>query len=90
HDEASQMEVEPEWASHEEAVRNLRLALKTDAASFSNRLFLAEALARATAAERAEAVRIAEGLVAEAPSPARLVEELSLQEEAARDLRAWK
>ncbi|MGH9363806.1 MAG: hypothetical protein ACRD1B_00880 [Thermoanaerobaculia bacterium] len=90
HDEASQMEIEPEWASHEEAVRNLRLAVKTDAANFANRLFLAEALAPGAPAERAEAVRIAQGLVAESPSPARLVEELRLQEEAAGDLRAWK
>jgi hypothetical protein len=89
-DQASQMAVEPDWASRAEAVRNLRLAVKTDAANFANRLFLAEALAEGETAERAEAVRIAQGLIAESPSPARLVEELTLQEDAAKDLRAWK
>ncbi len=90
HDQAQQMAVEPAWASREDAVRNLRLAVKTDTANFANRLFLAEALARGAAAERAEAVQVARGLVSESPSPARLVEELRLQEEAAKDLRAWK
>jgi len=90
HDQASQMTIEPDWVSHEEAIRNLRLAVKTDAANFANRLFLAEALARGSAGERAEAVRIAQSLVAESPSPARLVEDLRVQEEAAKDLSAWK
>jgi len=89
-DQASQMAIEPDWASREEALRNLRLAVKTDAANFANRLFLAEALAEGEAAERVEAMRIAKGLVAESPSPARLVEELCLQEDAAKDLPAWK
>ena len=90
HDEASQMAVEPAWASHEEAIRNLRLAVKTDAANFANRLFLAEALARGEPSERSEAIRITASLMGESPSPARLVEELRLQEQASADRRAWK
>ena len=90
HDQAPRMQVETEWVSRDEAVRNLRLAIKADARNFANRLYLAEALARGTPAERAEAVRIAQGLVSDAPSPTRLVEELQIQTDAAADLRSWK
>jgi hypothetical protein len=90
HDRAPHMQAETDWVSREEALRNLRLAAKTDSASFANRLYLAEALALGSPAERAEAIRIAEGLVSDAPSPTRIVEELRLQREAAEDLRAWK
>jgi len=90
HDQAPRMQGETEWVSREEAIRNLRLAIKTDATNFANRLYLAEALARGTAAERAEAVRLAQGLVSDAPSPTRLVEELRIQADAAADLASWK
>jgi hypothetical protein len=90
HDQAPRMEAGTDWVSREEAVRNLRLALQTDAANFTNRLFLAQLLAGGSPAERTEAVRIAERLVAESPSPTRLIEDLRVQEEAARDLRGWK
>lgn len=90
HDQAPRMQFETEWVLREEAIRNLRLAWKTDASNFANRLYLAEALARGSAAERAEAVQIAKALVADAASPTRLVEDLRIQEDAAKDLRAWK
>jgi hypothetical protein len=90
HDQASVMAQNADWVSRAEALRNLRLAIGMDAPNFANRLFLAEALARGTAAERAEAVGLLERLVSEAPSPARLVEDLRSQEDAARDLAAWK
>jgi hypothetical protein len=90
HDRAPRMQSETEWVSREEALRNLRLAAKTDSANFANRLYLAEALAPGSATERAEAVRIAESLVSDAPSPTRIVEDLRLQKEAAEDLRLWK
>jgi hypothetical protein len=90
HDQAPRMQGETEWVSREEAIRNLRLAIKTDATNFANRLDLAEALARGTPAERAEAVRIARGVVSDAPSPTRLVEELRIQTDAASDLASWK
>ncbi len=78
------------WVSREEAVKNLRLAIQTNPANFVNRLFLAEALSEGTAAERAEAIQIADKLLADAPSPIHLVEELKIQEDARRDLEAWK
>ena len=90
HDQAPRMVAETDWISREEALRNLRLAIQTDAANFANRLFLAEALASGSPAERAEAVRLAKGLTADAPSPSRLIEELRLQEQAAKDLSSWK
>ena len=90
HDLAPRIQFESEWISRDEGIRNLRLALRTDPADFANRLYLAEALARGSVEERREAVSIVERLVTESPSPARLVEELRLQEDAARDLAAWK
>lgn len=90
HDQAPVMVENADWVSRAEALRNLRLAIGVDAANFTNRLFLAEALARGTAAERAEAVAVAQRLVSESPSPARLVEDLRTQEDAERDLAAWK
>jgi len=90
HDQAPRMQGEATWASRSEAIRYLRLALATDPANFGNRLFLAECLASGSAEEKKEAVGLAERLVAGAPSPTRLVEDLHLQSEAARDLRAWK
>jgi hypothetical protein len=90
HDRAPRMQSETEWVSREEALRNLRLASRTDSSNFANRLYLAEALAQGSASERTEAVRIAQSLASDAPSPNRIVEELRLQKEAAEDLRLWK
>jgi hypothetical protein len=90
HDQAPRMVAQTDWISREEALRNLRLAIQTDAGNFANRLFLAEALASGSPAERAEAVRLAKELTADAPSPSRLIEELRIQEQASKDLRAWK
>jgi hypothetical protein len=84
------MVVATEWISRPEAIRNLRLAVATDASNFANRLFLAEALAVGSPAEKSEAIGIVERLVKESPSPTRLIEELRLQEQAGNDLRAWK
>jgi len=90
HDQAPRMVAQTDWISRDEALRNLRLAIQTDPSNFSNRLFLAEALASGSSAERTEAVRLAKELTADAPSPSRLIEELRLQEQAAKDLRDWK
>jgi len=90
HDQAPRMVAQTDWISRDEALRNLRLAIQTDAGNFANRLFLAEALASGSPAERAEAVRIVKELAADAPSPSRLIEELRLQEQAAKDLSSWK
>ena len=78
------------WVSRAEGLRNLRLAVRTAPKNFVNRHFLAEALAADGSAGRAEAIRIEKELVADAPSPGHLVEDLSIQEEAKRNLLAWK
>lgn len=77
------------WVSRREALRNLKLAMEIDPRNFVNRRFLAEALAKGSAAERAEALRLARDLVADAPSPGHLVEELTIQEAVRRDLTEW-
>lgn len=78
------------WVSREEALKYLRLAVKAGPRNFANRHFLAEALHRGDAAEQAEALALEEALAADAPSPQRLVEELSMQELARQALEAWK
>jgi hypothetical protein len=77
------------WVSRAEGIRNLRLAVKTAPRNFVNRHFLAEALADGGPAAKSEAIRIEKDLVADAPSPGHLVEDLAIQEEAKRDLAAW-
>ncbi len=89
HDEAPVMVENADWISRADALKNLRLAIAVDAANFTNRLFLAEALSRGSASERAEAVALVQRLVSESPSPARLVEDLRIQEDARRDLASW-
>jgi tetratricopeptide (TPR) repeat protein len=89
HDRAPRIPFVTGWVSRGEAVRNLRLAVRAAPRNFVNRHFLAEALAGGSTAERTEAVRIEKELVADAPSPDHLIEDLAIQEEAKRDLRAW-
>ncbi|MEO8348923.1 MAG: hypothetical protein ABI610_08430 [Acidobacteriota bacterium] len=74
------------WVSRSEAIRNLRLAVRVAPENFVNRHFLAEALADQGAAGKAEAVRIEKEIVADAPSPGHLVEALSIQAEARKNL----
>jgi hypothetical protein len=78
------------WISKAEGLRNLRLAVRTAPKNFVNRHFLAEALAAGGPSGRAEAIRIEKEIVAEAPSPGHLVEDLAIQDEAERNLLAWK
>lgn len=79
------------WVSRDEALKYLRLAIKVGPRNFSNRHFLADALHHGgDAKDQAEAVALEEALVADAPSPQRLVEELSMQELARQNLEAWK
>lgn len=89
HDQAPRIPFLTGWVSREEALRNLRLAVKVNPRNFVNRHFLSEALAKGGRAERAEASRIARALVADAPSPMHLVEELKIQENARRNLEKW-
>jgi hypothetical protein len=90
HDQAPWIPFVTGWVSRDDAIRYLRLALKAEPRSLVNRLFLAEALWSGSAAEKAEAVRLAEGVVSGAPSPNRLVEELKTQNDARQDLQRWK
>jgi hypothetical protein len=78
------------WVSREKALENLRRAVTIHDRNFVNRHFLAEALADGGPAERAEAVQIEEKLAADSPSPGHLVEDLSIQEEARKNLTKWK
>ena len=90
HDQAPWIPYVTSWISRDEAVKNLRRAITVGPQSLINRLFLAEVLWSGSAAEKAESVRLAESVVASAPSPARLVEELKIQNDARRDLEKWK
>ena len=89
HDQAPWIPFLTGWVSRAEALRNLRLAVSVNARNFVNRHFLAEALARGNRSERTEAIRIERELVADAPDPGHLVEELAIQEEAQRNLTNW-
>ena len=90
HDQAPWIPFLTGWVSRRTAVKNLRLAVAVNARNFVNRHFLAEALARGGPAARAEATVIEEGLLAEVASPAHLVEELAIQDEARRNLATWR
>ena len=78
------------WVSRDEALRALRLAVDIEPRSIANRHYLAEALAKGNAAEKAEAVTLEEGILNESPSPLHLVEDLNVQELAKANLAAWK
>ena len=78
------------WVSRDKALENLRRAVAVNDRNFVNRHFLAEALADGSAAERSEAVGIEEKIVGDSPSPGHLVEDLSIQEEAKKNLKSWK
>lgn len=78
------------WVSRDDAVKYLRLAMQEDKRNFANRHFLAEALYRGDAKEKAEAIALEEALVADAPSPQHLIEEIKTQDDARRNLSAWK
>jgi len=90
HDEAPEIPFLTGWVSREEALKNLRLAVSIDGKNFANRHFLAEALAKGTPAEVAEAIAIEEKLLKDGPSPQHLVEDLFVQEQARADLEKWR
>jgi len=90
HHQAPKLPFLTPWVSREKALENLRRAVAVNDRNFVNRHFLAEALADGGAAERAEAVKIEEKIAVDAPSPGHLVEDLSTQEEAKKNLVQWK
>ena len=77
------------WASRKEALKNLKQAMEIGPRNFYNRLYWAEALHEYEASRRGEARQILEALVADTPSPAFLVEDLRVQEEAKALLSSW-
>ena len=77
------------WASREEALKNLRLGVKTAPNDFINRLYLAEAMWDYESSHRDEARKMLEKLVAAAPSPESSVEDQTTQEEARALLASW-
>ena len=78
------------WVSRDDAIKYLRQAMQITARNFANRHFLAEVLHRGDEKQQAEAVALEESIVADPPSPQRLVEDLSFQESARQNLAAWK
>ena len=90
HDQAPRIPLVTGWVSRDEAVRHLREAVRIAPRNLVNRHFLAEALAKGGAAEREEARALEREVVADAPSPDHLVEELALQEKAKKNLEGWK
>jgi len=78
------------WVSRDEALRALRLAVQVDPKAIANRHYLAMALWKGDAKEKAEALALEEGVVSESPSPVHLIEDLVLQDEARANLAAWK
>ncbi len=90
HDQAPWIPFVTGWVSSDEAVKSLRLAMQQNKRNFVNRHFLAEALYRGDAKAKAEAIALEEALAGGAPSPQHLIEELKIQEDARRNLAAWK
>lgn len=90
HDEAPKIPFVTWWVSRAEALTNLRRAVAVAPRNPINRHFLAEALARGSVSEKAEAVRLEEEVLATPPSSDHLVEELHVQEDAKRNLAFWK
>jgi hypothetical protein len=78
------------WVSREDALKYLRLAMQQNDRNFVNRHFLAEALWGGDANEKAEAIRLEEALVNDAPSPQHLIEDLAIQGSARKNLADWK
>ncbi|MEP7132227.1 MAG: hypothetical protein ABI914_03620 [Acidobacteriota bacterium] len=88
HDQAPKIPLLTGWVSRAEGLRLLRLAIEQAPRNFVNRHFLAEALARSGAF--AEAIKIEEGLTSDKPGTEHVVEELSIQEAARKNLAAWR
>jgi hypothetical protein len=77
------------WASRDEALRNLRLAVKASPGDLINRLYLAEAMWDYESSRRDEARAALVTLIAAAPSPGFAVEDRKTQEVARAVLAGW-
>lgn len=78
------------WASDEEAVKYLNLALAQDPTDKLTRVFLAEAMVGARSATKPQAVQMLREVVRGTPDPVWIVEDLAAQNEARALLKAWK
>ncbi len=90
HDQAPRIPMLTWWVSRKDALANLRRAVAVGPGNPINLHFLAEALWRGAAAEKAEAIQLEEQVVAAPDSPTHLVEELNVQDEARRNLARWR
>ena len=90
HDQAPWIPFITGWVSEDEAIKYLRMAMERSSRNFVNRHFLAEALHKGGGKEKAEALALEEALAADTPSPQHLVEELKIQDDARKNLAAWK
>lgn len=77
------------WASRDDALKYLRLAVKEAPRSFINRLYLAEAMWEYEKPSRDQARKALETLIAETPSTSFPVEDHKTQEDARALLSAW-
>jgi hypothetical protein len=77
------------WASRDEAMKNLRLAVATQPSDLINRLYLAEATWDYETARRDEARKALEAVVAAVPSQEAPVEDRRTQETARAVLAGW-
>ena len=77
------------WVDRDTGVRNLRKAVEVAPDNFVNLFFLAEGL-RENTDRGDEAVELLKKILAAPPRPDHLVEDLRVQEDARRDLAAWK
>lgn len=77
------------WASREDALKNLREAVRLGPQSLINKQYLAEAMWDYEKEKRAEAKKLMESVVSAQPSQEFLVEDRRTQEEARAALNAW-
>lgn len=90
HDQAPWIPFITGWVSRDEALRYLRLALQKGPRNSVNIHFLAECLWEGDAKQKTEAIALEERVLAQSPDPLHLVEDLKIQEDARRNLGAWK
>jgi tetratricopeptide (TPR) repeat protein len=76
------------WIDRDEALKDLREAVRIAPDNLVNRLFLAEAI-HEYSEDRAPAIDLLKGVLAATPHPDHLVEDLKIQADAQRDLQAW-
>jgi len=76
------------WIDREEAIKNLREAVRLAPDNLVNKVFLAEAI-HEYSEDRAPAVDLLKAVLAATPHPDHIVEDLKVQGDAQRDLQAW-